>query len=305
MAKLYARLMALTCLTGGLYWPTAQQQWRAYVWPRLRLGDEPLAWTGDAATQMSLATGRFVMVLWAINGLYMVYSSLNWGISAAPFAALPFVLGQLLALWVRALVQLYSYRYQLQHTRWRGTAFALEVQPYAYARLYLYNALLCCCTLGLTYGVFAVRTRRMLIGSIRWGAVQASYTAEEKAATKLYVLGALASLISLGAYLPWHIAKLRGFHAQHTGLGPLTLQVTQEGSGLSNLWLKNCIISICSLGFATGFARSNALRYQMGHLRVTGPVDTLLSGATRDEEPAGSDGLVDAVAFGQYGGFGA
>lgn len=296
LAALVAKSSLLTLFTLGLNWPFALQSRRQAIWPQVRVGKVPLEWTGDNFQQRSLASGlgRVVMALWALNALVATYYIATGAHKSSLVSLLTYVLGA----WLHAMVELHSYRYQLSRTRYAGVPFALDGAPGVYARIYMLNGALALLTLGARYGTFAVRTRRFLIDSSRWGVVSARYTGTEAEANKLYFLGGLASVFTLGAYLPWHIAKLRAYHAKHTSCGPLGLRVTQEGSGLSNLWLKNGFIYLLSFGFAAGYARHNSIQYQMEHLEILGSPESLQQPEIVEEANAPSDGLVDAIAFG-------
>jgi uncharacterized membrane protein YjgN (DUF898 family) len=283
-------------LTLQLYWLWGQIPMRQYVWRHILIGETPLHWAGSTQSQRQLqsAGGRLLCAVWLLCALCHLFNVLHVGPSALVHPGVAGLL-TLLGIGMAPLLQYQSWGYQLRETSWRGVAFGLEGDMVTYAKVYLGGALWALLTLGLGYGSFAVRTRDYLINNSRWGDLSFGYHGSVGEVRRLYVLGSLACVLTLGAYLPWHVATLRQYHGSKTTLGPLRLQIFQEGSSLSNLWLQNLLIYIGTLGLGAAWAKSRSIRYQMEHMAVLGPKEALQPGPA----PQGpKDGLIDFISMG-------
>ena len=296
LTRIFLRNLLLGILTLGLYAPRGRVHTRRYVWQHVAIGDAPLQWLGSFESQYRLQTngGQFLFGLWLTWLTCQMMRAMHVGSPWLAHAFVPVLLG-LVSLMIRPFLQYSSRGYQLSETSWRGVTCGLDGDRATYARIYLTGYLWTLVTLGFGYGSFAVRTRAYLINNSRWGDQSFQYQGSVGEVRRLYVLGTLACVLTLGAYLPWHIARLRHYHGSKTTLGPLQLRIFQEGSGLSNLWMQNLCIYLGTLGLGAAWAKSRSLRYQMEHMALLGPLEALQPGPG----PQGpKDGLIDFISMG-------
>lgn len=289
LLNIYLRSLFFGILTLGMYWLRGRLEARRYVWQNIMVGQQSLRWEGTFANQGGAKNGKLIAVL------VLLGNTVGWQ-CAGRIEGAPVWLGWLgncafvISTCIMPYAQSMSLNYQLSQTSWKGARFGHDGTAHGYARIYLLGAFANVATLFLAYGSYSVKTRAYLINNSRWGGIKANYSGTAQDVHSMYILGALASVLTLGAYLPWHIARVRNYHASHTSVGPLRLRSTQEGSSLSNLWFSNLLIYLFTLGLGHAVARSRSMRYQMKHLQLLGPVDSI---AATTVDGACEDGIVD------------
>lgn len=304
LARLELKLWLLGALSLGIYAPWGKVRLRSYVWHHVYVGDRPLRWLAAPADQARARSWASKLLVLAFFVRCLASCRALAGLSWLQLDSVLMPPDPLQWLGVACLAPMYKMagnRFELRHTELHGIRFGQDGELWAYVKLSIQGLAWTALTLGLGYAWWSVVTRRYLVDHSRYGDVGCRYTGAPEALRPIYVWGALASLCTLGAYLPWHIARLRNYHANHTHVGPLRLRSRQEGSTLSNLWAVNLFIVLGTLWLANGWARSRSLAYQMQHLDLLGDAESLLVRPGAESQADGAPDLLSLVNCTMFG----
>ncbi|HEU0221136.1 MAG TPA: DUF898 family protein, partial [Paracoccaceae bacterium] len=195
---LYAKLLALTLITLGIYRFWMKARLRRYYWSAIRIAGQPLEFSG---TGLEMLIGFLIAVVFL--AIYLGLFNLAIGFAGLAVFGSPLAIN----LSILAVLPLGYYaayrarRYLLARTRWRGIRFGMEQGALDYMWRALLYALVTAATLGFMFPWMQFRLRKFAVDRSFYGDLRFQQAGAWTGFLKpwLWVVAA-AALIFLASY---------------------------------------------------------------------------------------------------------
>ena len=331
---IYAKNLAFTLLTVGIYRFWARTNVRQFLWGRTRFLDTPLLYLGKAK---ELLAGFFLVLTFVLIPAVYVWINSEYDPTTETYQGsdtpanffgnylivlvllIPF-LGYVAAYAVR--------RYRLSRTAWRGISGAQVGSAWIYGLLAMWRWILMLPTLGWHYPWMSVRLAKSRIENSRFG--NQSFTFDGTGGDLIYkymffiVIGSITTTITeiftqgfsiKGAeqndlasflrdlfptfifwlfYLNYRATELRYF-AEKTTLLNLRFEYTFSNPEYIGFVLMNVLIYVLTLGTGWAFVQHRQFHFWSEYLKVTGETNFALFCQTSEEGPATGEGIAEML----------
>ncbi len=265
---IFLKNVLLTLLTFGFYLAWAKTERRKYVWQNFEFHDQHVRYTG---TGKELFKGYLVVAL-----AYLIFfgsSYLAGRVSARLQTTVEIGFGIAIFMVIPSIIYR-AHGYLYNRTNWRGIRFGLEPQNGEYTRAFLLGYLFTVLSFGLYLSIMTNRLYRTMTNNTRFGTLEFLYTGTDREVWRMGVSAFFLSILTLGLYYPWYLAKIAKYRGRHTRIGPgafLSYQVT--GGDFLRLFLLNLWGSTLTLGIAFPWIAMYSLRYMAQRVYVEGSID--------------------------------
>ncbi len=130
-----------------------------------------------------------------------------------------------------------------------NVAFAFLVYPY----------------IALVIPLMLTASRRYRASRSVWRGVRFSFTGNWKECLKIYALGYLLTMFTMGIYFPWFYAKKQRFWRENTGFGSMNFKYTGEGKELLKTFLLGYFLTAITFGVYALWLKAKLVRYDWEH----------------------------------------
>lgn len=269
LGKLLLKNAALSLVTLGIYRFWAKTVLRRYLWQAIRIGDDPLEYTG---------LGRELFVGFLIVLAVLAPLALAWGVTQLLVAGDPVADGfarivYLLLLYV--LIQTARFRargYRLSRSRWRGIRAGQDGSTLRYIGLSLAWGFLSLVTVGIAFPWMRTALQRYRTTNTRVGDQHLTFTARALPLLTrwLIVLAAVAIPYGLASFLFWQIIspfiRPDGFDQQGMQQALSSGTLTSFGTSLGLMFLAILAGSIAYVWYRTVEFRHFVAHTQLGEV---------------------------------------
>jgi uncharacterized membrane protein YjgN (DUF898 family) len=290
---IFLRNVLFTLLTLGLYLAWAKTERRRYVWQNFEFHGQHFRYTG---TGKELFKGYIVVAL-----AYLIFfgsSHLAGLISAHLKTAVEIALAIAILLAIPSIIYR-AHGYLYSRTHWRGIRFGLEPQNGKYTSAFLLGYLFTFLSFGLYLPIMNNRLYQIMTNNTRFGTLEFSYTGEDWKVWRMGVAAFFLSMVTLGFYYPWYLAKLTRYRGRRTRIGPgACLNYQINGHDFLWIFLLSVFGTTLTLGIAFPWITMYSLRYMARRVHVEGSID--FENIEQREGGAGAvaDGFADALDIG-------
>jgi uncharacterized membrane protein YjgN (DUF898 family) len=192
----------LTLVTLGIYRFWAKTALRRFFWGSIRIGDEPLEYTGRG---IELCIG-FLIILAVFVGFALVQGLIQFLVLISPFAAGTLQVINIVAFLLLVQAAIFrARRYRLSRTRWRGIRAGQDGSTWRYLGLGVGYGLLTLVTLGLAAPWARVALERYIMINTRFGDRHFSFEATGRRLLPIWLrfYGAVLVVVVLAALLEY------------------------------------------------------------------------------------------------------
>jgi uncharacterized membrane protein YjgN (DUF898 family) len=138
-----------------------------------------------------------------------------------------------------------------------------------------------------------------MMNNMRFGTLEFSYTGKDREVWRMGVAAFFLSIVTLGFYYPWYLAKLTRYRGRRTRVGPgAHLDYQIKGQDILWIFLLNVFGTTLTLGLAFPWITMYSIRYMARRVCVVGSID--FENIEQREGGAGAvaDGFADALDIG-------
>lgn len=289
--KIYMVNLVFTVLTLGIYSAWAKVRTERWFHGHTRLDGQPFAYH---ATPMQIFKGRLLVV-----ALMLTYVLLD---NFVPFLSIILLL---LVFVATPWLMLSSLRFNAAMTSYRGLRFSFKGTLEEAFIIYLLLPIAIPFTLGLILPYLTYRQVRFVASNMAYGNVQATYDGNAKSFVGIYlkvmaIFAVPLGLLALCAYVlsensafvavaaglgvvvfyaamlvssAYIASAVRNLKFNHTSLGPVRFQSTQNALTLIGLYITNALAIGFSLGLLYPWAKVRLTRYKAATLVVESEQD--------------------------------
>jgi uncharacterized membrane protein YjgN (DUF898 family) len=261
----------LTILTLGVYYFWGKVKVRKYLYGQTEFEGDRFTYHG---------TGKELLVGWlkAVLGIGLFIAA-NVAITSywkgAIVEAVATALLYLCILILMPIAIVYSQRYWLSRTSWRGIRFSFRGGVKDFIKIYIPGVLLTLISLGVYYPYFQNDIRKFQINHTYFGSTRFSYDGKGSDILGRHILALLLSILTLGLYWFWFAAWRHRYYWEHTSFSTTRFRSTITGGPLLRLKLGNLLLLILTLGLAWPWTVVRNARFMLSRITLEGPYKNL------------------------------
>lgn len=294
---IYIVNMILTAVTLGIYSFWARVKIQKFLYQNTYLLDENFDYH---ATGKELFVGFLKglgVVIAAIVALMIVSFILTSiiGETGALIATLLFYIGIIAAI---PFLLVGSTRFHQARSSWRNLRFHFSGTPQALQKDFYVGLLLTVVTLGIYGPWFALKMRTFFTNHSNYGSEAFHFSGENDGLElfKIYLVGFLLTIVTLGIYGSWLQASLTRFYAERTSVQGRSFRSDITGGQIFVTTLVVLLMVVFSLGLAFPWAIIKLQKLYLETTAIEGALDLDRIAGRKDSGASSlSDGIGDAA----------
>jgi len=280
--KIWITNLLLTICTLGIYYPWGRAKMKRYLYSSTYIGDYSFEFYGNGK-QMFFGLVKFLgitvllFVLWVLLLTFIVPENITNNVLFDQ------ILGVMILISYIPILGLFVHgarRFRMSKTSYRGIRFGYRGNRKKLTGIMFWSIV------PFAYPAFLNKFRTYVYGNTRFGNVEAEFTGNEKAYSKLYWSSFILCIVTFGIYYPWYKKRLFNFFWENLSFKKDGTAIKIEPKATAEKFFKlkagNLLITLFTLGIGSPIAKVRSMRFVVDNLELSGNVD--LDGIIQTEE---------------------